>query len=161
MDNDYAITMMTIITMIMMIILISQWNCSHIRDLMNQGRNCAHFIKRGWGAVWGSNPRCLPDCQSTSIVRVTLIFSHVQCVRREGYAHTLYCIDKSGDKKDRVYYKILSQTIIGDENTLIRKGAFNDSFFEKISTAYISSFKMSESLRLTWASVNQYPSVLR
>lgn len=113
------------------------------------------------GGVWGSNPRCLPDCQSTSIVRVTLIFSHVQCVRRQGYAHTLYCIDKSGDKKDRVYYKILSQTIIGDENTLIRKGALNDGFFEKISTAYISSFKKSESLRLTWASVNQYPSVLR
>ena len=149
MDNDYAIAMMMIITMIMMIILISQWNCSDIRDLINQGRNCIL-------SIW-----CLPDCQSTSIVRVTLIFSHVQCVRRQGYAHTLYCIDKSGDKKDRVYYKILSQTVIGDENTLIRKVAFNDGFFEKISTAYISSFKKSESLRLTWASVNQYPSVLR
>lgn len=159
MDNDYAIAMMMIITMIMMIILISQWNCSDIRDLINQGRNC--ILPKGGGGVWGSNPRCLPDCQSTSIVRVTLIFSHVQCVRRQGYAHTLYCIDKSGDKKDRVYYKILSQTIIGDENTLIRKGALNDGFFEKISTAYISSFKKSESLRLTWASVNQYPSVLR
>lgn len=130
MDNDYAIAMMMIITMIMMIILISQWNCSDIRDLINQGRNC--ILSKGGGGG-----------------------------RRQGYAHTLYCIDKLGDKKDRVYYKILSQTIIGDENTLIRKGALNDGFFEKISTAYISSFKKSESLRLTWASVNQYPSVLR
>lgn len=152
MDNDNAIAMMMIITMIMMIILISQWNCSDIRDLINQGRNCILSKEGGGRGGWGSNPRCLPDCQSTSIVRVALIFSHVQCVRREGYAHTLYCIDKSGDKKDRVYYKILSQIVIE---------AFNDGFFEKISTAYISSFKKSESLRLTWASVNQYPSVLR
>lgn len=47
MDNDYAIAMMMIITMIMMIILISQWNCSDIRDLINQGRNC--ILSKGGG----------------------------------------------------------------------------------------------------------------
>lgn len=52
MDNDYAIAMMMIITMIMMIILISQWNCSDIRDLINQGRNCI-LSKEGGGGGFG------------------------------------------------------------------------------------------------------------
>ena len=55
------------------------------------------------GEVGGQIHGAYQIVMSASIVRVTLIFSHVQCVRREGYAHTLYCIDESGGKKDRVY----------------------------------------------------------
>lgn len=51
MDNDNAIAMMMIITMIMMIILISQWNCSDIRDLINQGRNCILSKEGGGGGL--------------------------------------------------------------------------------------------------------------
>lgn len=53
MDNDYAIAMMTITTMIMMIILISQWNCSDIRDLMNQGATAFYQKGGGGGEVGG------------------------------------------------------------------------------------------------------------
>lgn len=56
---------MMMITMIMMIILISQWNCSDIRDLINQERSC--ILSKGGGGGGGrggsgSNPQCLPDC---------------------------------------------------------------------------------------------------
>ena len=116
----------------------------------------------GEGVVGGQIHGAYQILMSTSIVRVTLIFSHVQCVRREGYAHTLlHWRVRWQEGPSILSNKILSQTGIDDEDTLLRKGAFNDGFFEKISTAYISSFKKSESLRLTWASVNQYPSVLR
>ena len=152
---------MMMITMIMMIILISQWNCSDIRDLINQGRSC--ILSKGGGGRLGSNPRCLPDCHVGIHTKSdTHFFACAVCEAGGICPHPIQHWRASWQEGPSILSnKILSPTVVDDENTLIRKGTFNDGFFEKISTAYISSFKKSESLRLTWASVNQYPSVLR
>ena len=157
---------MMMITMIMMIILISQWNCSDIRDLINQERSC--ILSKGGGGGGGGEVRgqihsAYQIVMSASIVRVTLIFFACAVCEAGGICpHPIqHWRARWQEGPSILSNKILSPTVVDDENTLIRKGTFNDGFFEKISTAYISSFKKSESLRLTWASVNQYPSVLR
>lgn len=111
--------MMIMITMIMMIILISQWNCSDIRDVMNQGRS--YILSKGAG--WESNPGCLSDCHVDIHSKSdTHFFACAVCEAGRICPHPiLHWRARWREGPSILSNKIMSQTLTDEENTLIRK----------------------------------------
>lgn len=93
----------------------------------------------GGGGSWGSNPRCLPDCHvGIHSKSDTHFFACAVCEAGGICPHPiLHWRVRLQEGPSILPTKILSQTVIDDENTLMRKGTFNDGFFEKISTAFV------------------------